>query len=1450
MAYTPIITLTFYTHGGFEFVKNIWQGVQALINSDYYKAIMVLTFILSFYIAVTAGAFRHLTTGRASPSSWMAAALGGIIMFYFFFGGAYWKGTPLGGRLVIYDDVTDQQTNVDYLPPGLVLVAGLSSDFIHMIEQTVINSYTLTGAGTPYDLVMSVKMAKDMEQGFMQNLIFAVLPAQIQTSILNYINDVASLVAAHDQGLANDIFVTGTDVYSDTFTRLTNPLLYTTVYVTPSGTLTNTAQIVDGVTAANSIKAWFTKSKIWQKIRDTICAKYGFSATTLGISECSQIIEDIPTSILGVTQTTDTFLNNWIMASNWTRWSALNNNPLNLAVTQSVLNSRTSGVLSGLASAAELIPHIKIVFAALLAGLTPLLLLIVVSTNWLDGVKTLIGLWGWYLCWAAVDVLILCMWANYMQSFVQHSAFYGTCSINSLAMLNYLGSQVLGILGGFRLAGLTISSLLCYAVFKFGGSAIAYVARSVDAQTEGGIKAGAQALMPEAGLQNQLLHEYREMPANIAGAGFNPLDLYQEYLGNMMERVAKGKVLSGYSMSTLQDLYGKQVASLVGYASGITTDQAFDSGALRAYRDVAQINAWNQLLNDVQNDSALKSELASLGIQVGEAGWRQKIFDLAAAGAVASGFARNASQFAQLMKEGKLPEELNRKFLELGKQLASYETLRNQLFNKDYLTEEDLNELALNIGKVIGAQNSVLATLGKMNAEDLTRLYSQEELNPLWKHALRLSFQEYLLKGELSPVTQRMVSNLIDITKKLSGEKDVGAIINHHGSMQFSLDEGTAELLYERLGMPVKAGDRVKINFAIGDKGKYDLVLTTGQEKAELGSYSRRIRLGAKAFNVSAQEYAEAGGVETWKKGKISLKEGGFFQFDLLTGVKTADGRGVEVTEFSGTFKGSAEKFEFMLKGMGLWDRIKINSEAWEKVKSALNSGKEIGLKFKDGELLVNYGGKTKYEKLGSYEVKRLNDTQDLYRSGAVTESADYHRFDNPVMLTLNYNPATGRHELTRVAVQGYRKGHILHADSMWLVTQNGEKIPLPISGDFYISGGIANVGKAFRKAEEGRDALPIDTARSEILQNKQILSGGASADSMSVTEALHTVENSHLPNASEQLKAEGEQLSSVLFHSTDTTQYAYAMAFVDDLGGLIKRQYGIDLEGKLQGFIQLGFDEKTKDSIWGWIANKLTGVGVEAKAVIRTALQKAAKENTGIDILKSAALNIWRSEDLSDEEKAKALLALQGYVIHLAERATKGVSTFGAPLVDRSLQRVLTGIIPGVEVGAEPGAVVSAFLINSLGETGKEVWGFLKHYFTSNHVDAKAINGFVYNMLVTSGIPDPAQLDKLSKSGLIADLKHLKEMDPYLVKYSEVLGSFLKYRKEHPDWHYSPEMVENFLDIAARHGLTSQDRIFEALNYLREHNITDRKQIEKVIENKDYESWVEKTEDKIKSWF
>lgn len=275
--------------------------------------------------------------------------------------------------------------------------------------------------------------------------------------------------------------------------------------------------------------------------------------------------------------------------------------------------------------------------------------------------------------------------------------------------------------------------------------------------------------------------------------------------------------------------------------------------------------------------------------------------------------------------------------------------------------------------------------------------------------------------------------------------------------------------------------------------------------------------------------------------------------------------------------------------------------------------------------------------------------------TGGSYTNLDTNRFDTNRSVLVNGDVlGTGQSGLYMVTGKGARAGSMLNFENATVTDmQTGQKVDRPYGMTMMMdphNPGLAfgRAGNAAHQAAMGKHydaghALNLHNIDSTMYQDHHGVAGGFTIDNQAVTQRVST------------LAAHGGSGGADLFGGHGTTashrNLAYANAYVNDLGGIVTRkgsevlQSQLDVNGTLHASWSAGKI--------GFMQN-ITGFDAGARMEVRDAIQKAARTDSGVDLVKSAAYNIWNSEHLTPHQKAVALDAMRENLVEEASSQTR----------------------------------------------------------------------------------------------------------------------------------------------------------------------------------------------------
>lgn len=277
------------------------------------------------------------------------------------------------------------------------------------------------------------------------------------------------------------------------------------------------------------------------------------------------------------------------------------------------------------------------------------------------------------------------------------------------------------------------------------------------------------------------------------------------------------------------------------------------------------------------------------------------------------------------------------------------------------------------------------------------------------------------------------------------------------------------------------------------------------------------------------------------------------------------------------------------------------------------------------------------------------------FEGGSSYTTLDTNRFDTNRSVLVNGDVlGTGQSGLYMVTGKGARAGSMLNFENATVTDmQTGQKIDRPYGMTMMLdpqnpAAAFSRAGNAAHLAATGKPydagaALHLNNIDSTMHQDRYGVSGGFSIDNQAITQRVSTLASHGGAGGADIFGGHGAAASH--------RNLAYSNAYVNDLGGIVTRKgseilrSSLDINGSLYANWSVGKI--------GFMQN-ITGFDAGAKMEVKDAIMKAAQTDSGVDLVKSAAYNIWNSEHLTPHQKAVALDAMRNNLIEEASSQTR----------------------------------------------------------------------------------------------------------------------------------------------------------------------------------------------------
>ena len=501
------IVYTYITHGGFELIRDVWLYISLLFASADFQGLITVVFVAVVILSAISGLLGGLFSLRyGNITSWV----GGIVLALFFYA-AFLMPTAGGGTIVVYDDIKNRTQNIGGIPPGLVVVAGILNKVTIGMENLIesVSPLGVTMAQIGHD--SGIKMLQESRDGVMETILATAIHQQFWNTAYQYGDDCLIVEMAHSPVLTEQIKRNSDN--RAVWQAAANPALYTVSSLDAAGNPI-TAGGAETVTCAESwrrIQLYFSTSTAWDETLKQFCDVMQYdSFNALSYGRCRNIYANAVSQWVLGGMSEDEFVKQLALSKAWYQYMVSMDSTIEQARTSSF--ARISGQLSGMGLAAQdWLPALKVVIATIIIGVTPVIILFMISPIGLDAFKFLMGLFIWYAIWCLVDHLMLCLWmgqANEIFQPVSSVASGGHVGMLGMDNLWPLASKCMALLGGMRFFGMLVASMISFGVLKLGGSAMAHLASGISGTFNAGGSLAGTFMEPAATGQRNIVSGY------------------------------------------------------------------------------------------------------------------------------------------------------------------------------------------------------------------------------------------------------------------------------------------------------------------------------------------------------------------------------------------------------------------------------------------------------------------------------------------------------------------------------------------------------------------------------------------------------------------------------------------------------------------------------------------------------------------------------------------------------------------------------------------------------------------------------------------------------------------------------------------------------------------------------------------------------------------------------
>ncbi len=480
-------------HGGFELVRDMWIFIAMVCASPTYTGLLTSVFLLATVLAAVAGSWGFILGGRPnSITFWARAGLIAIFLHAIFLSG--------NSSVTIRDDVTGQFHIQSGVPTAIAATAGLVNKVAIGLESMIQTYLTTPTPPTSVGYDRGTVMLREAFVGAMSSVLATQIDPGMQFSADMYAHDCIAIEAAARSSYKGQLERTSDQI--TTWSVAAHPALFTWSGLDASG-----APLPPGTGNQNVScqEAWsrmnnYLASPAWASTVDKFCEVMEYDASdTLSRTACRQIFRNsIQQWVLGGgSMTPEQITQNLFFARTWNNFLAgLGNKEAALAQSYATAGAR-SGAMSLMLN--QFLPTVKTIVFAILCGLIPLIVILMMTPAGIDAVKFMFGLFIWWAIWCCVDMICYTMWLNRANGLFELISAGGQMGIKGLAQCWPMADRALTQLGTMRGFGMLIASAVTFGVLRLGGSSMAHLSAGLVRSLAAGIDAGAPRVGPQAG---------------------------------------------------------------------------------------------------------------------------------------------------------------------------------------------------------------------------------------------------------------------------------------------------------------------------------------------------------------------------------------------------------------------------------------------------------------------------------------------------------------------------------------------------------------------------------------------------------------------------------------------------------------------------------------------------------------------------------------------------------------------------------------------------------------------------------------------------------------------------------------------------------------------------------------------------------------------------------------
>lgn len=443
------LDMDFYAYDGFDQVRNGFERIALTFGATSYIGIVFVFIVLGLVFGAYASvgrAFLNIGRGTQMSFGWIFMTLFGTVLF---------KTLILStGTMHIYDPVQNRYQPVADVPDLIVLVAGtlnkVERAVVEVIDDNPAEPFADRYGGIGFQLLYNI-----MEDSN------AIDDHYLFKTLQHYYKDCSPIALANPTNPFNvQTLRSGTTDLMATLSDLALPGI-TTTYFNAANKIgaVDTCQNIwtNQITPALNLPSTFDAPLL------TACSKAGFNTNdAAGIVRCREIVDTLSPSLFNV-------------AGN--SLHLLRTRALSLALQQAITDTNPdvgitalanqSSMLDGLGTALtanQWLPTVKATLTVIVLGITPILILFLVTPLFAKSLTLLVGLFAFITVWGVTDAIIHVGALDQAYAAAEEIRRHNM-GVDAVMIAPEAAQKGMAIFAKARVLGLTITSILAGTLF-------------------------------------------------------------------------------------------------------------------------------------------------------------------------------------------------------------------------------------------------------------------------------------------------------------------------------------------------------------------------------------------------------------------------------------------------------------------------------------------------------------------------------------------------------------------------------------------------------------------------------------------------------------------------------------------------------------------------------------------------------------------------------------------------------------------------------------------------------------------------------------------------------------------------------------------------------------------------------------------------------------------------